>query len=140
MLFWARMSRPSLTQFRLACTIALKMSKAHPKAEIRTERRSLRLWMSIPVRVSGQNADDKNFSEDTETISINAHGGLISLYQPVKVRADLLLTNLATKEEQACRVVTVHETSDRRMHIGIELLSPTRFWGLDFPPDQWTAE
>ena len=40
------------------------MSKVH----IRTERRSLRLWINIPVRASSKNADGKEFSEDTETI------------------------------------------------------------------------
>jgi len=56
------------------------MSKVH----IRTERRSLRLWINIPVRASSKNADGKEFSEDTETIVINAHGGLFFLHQSVK--------------------------------------------------------
>jgi hypothetical protein len=104
------------------------MSKVH----IRTERRSLRLWINIPVRASSKNADGKEFSEDTETIVINAHGGLFFLHQSVKIRVDIVLTNLATKEEQACRVVTLR-FFDKGMRVGIEFLSPSPgFWGVEF--------
>lgn len=96
MFFWARTELPSLTQLCPAYTIAWTMSNVH----IRTERRSLRLWINIPVRASSKNADGKEFSEDTETIVINAHGGLFFLHQPVKIRAYIVLTNLVTKEEQ----------------------------------------
>jgi len=113
------------------------MSKAH----IRTERRSLRLWISIPVRASSKNADGKDFSEDTETIVINAHGGLFFLHQPVKIRADIVLVNLATKEEQVCRVVTLGDSSEKGRRVGIEFLSPSPgFWGIEFPPDDWRAD
>ena len=113
------------------------MSRGH----IRTERRSLRLWMSIPVRASGKNVDGKNFSEDTETIVVNAHGGLFCLHQPVKIRTDIVLTNLGTKEEQLCRVVTLGDSSDKGMRVGIEFLSPSPgFWGVEFPPDDWHTD
>ena len=110
------------------------MSRVH----IRTERRSLRLWISIPVRASGKNVDSKDFSEDTETIVVNAHGGLFCLHQSVKIRADIILTNLVTKEEQVCRVVTLGDSSDKGMRVGVEFLSPSPgFWGVEFPPDDW---
>jgi hypothetical protein len=105
-------------------------------AQIRTRRRSLRVWTSIPVRASGKDADGKNFREDTKTIVVNAHGGLLFLYQPVKVGANIVLTNRDTNEEQACRVVTLRDPSDKGMDVGIEFLLPNpSFWGLEFPPD-----
>jgi hypothetical protein len=135
-LLWARPNLPSLTQLCASCTMALIMSDA----QIRTERRSLRLWMSIQVCVSGKNIDGENFSEDTETTVVNAHGGLLFLYQPVKIRADIVLTNRVTNEEQACRVVSLRKASDKGMHVGIEFLLPSpHFWGLEFPPDNWPA-
>jgi len=113
------------------------MSRAH----IRTERRSLRLWMSIPVRVSSKDADGKDFSEDTETIVVNAHGGLFCLHQSVKISAHIVLTNLVTKEEQVCRVVTLGDSSDKGTRVGIEFLSPSPgFWGVEFPPDDWHTD
>lgn len=111
------------------------------KAEIRTERRSLRVWMSISVRVSGKNIDGRNFSEDTETLVVNAHGGLFFLHQPVRIRAEIVLTNLATQEEQTCRVVTLRDPSDKGTHVGFEFLQPSpRFWGVEFPPDDWPGQ
>ena len=113
------------------------MSRVH----IRTERRSLRLWISIPVRASSKNAEGKAFSEDTETLVVNAHGGLFFLHESVKISADIVLTNLVSKEEQACRVVTLGDSSDKGMRVGIEFLSPSPgFWGVEFPPDDWHAD
>jgi hypothetical protein len=40
-------------------------------------RRSQRVLMTIPVRVSGQNVLGSPFAEDTHTRAINAHGALI---------------------------------------------------------------
>jgi hypothetical protein len=112
------------------------MSREH----IRTERRSLRLWMSMPVRASSKNADGKDFSEDTETIVVNAHGGLFCLRESVKIRAEIILANLVTKEKQVCRVVTLDD-SDKGMRVGIEFLSPNPgFWGVEFPPDDWQSD
>jgi hypothetical protein len=99
------------------------------------------MWMHIPVRVSSKNADGKDFSEDTETIVVNAHGGLFCLRQSVKIRADIVLTNLVTQEEQVCRVVTLGDSSDKGMRVGIEFLSPSpSFWGVEFPRDNWLAD
>jgi hypothetical protein len=111
------------------------------RVPIRTERRSLRLWISIPVRVSSKNAHGKGLGEDTETIVVNAHGGLFCLRQAVKIGADIVLTNLVTKEEQVCRVVTLGDSSDKGMRVGIEFLSPSPgFWGVEFPPDDWHSD
>jgi hypothetical protein len=108
------------------------------KAQIRSERRSLRLWINIQVCASGKDADGNNFREDTDTIVINAHGALLFLRQPVTIGSDIVLTNGATKEAQGCRVVTMREPSDRGMRVGVEFVSPSpRFWGVEFPPQDW---
>ena len=97
--------------------------------------------MSIPVRVSGKNVDGRNFSEETETAVVNAHGGLFYLHQPVNSRAEMVLTNLTSKEEQVCRVITLGEASDKGRGVGIEFLTPSpRFWGVEFPPDDWQTD
>lgn len=111
-----------------------------PQAQIRTERRSLRIWMSIPVCVSGKNVDGKNFSEDTETVVVNTHGCLLFLYEPLKAGTKVTLTNRVTNEEQVCRVAGLRKASYKGMHVGIEFLSSSpNFWGIEFPPDNWPA-
>jgi hypothetical protein len=107
----------------------------------RGERRSLRLWMNIPVRISGKNADDNEFSEDTETTLVNTHGCLVFLYEPVKIGTHLALRHRGTNEEQDCRVVSQRKAPDKGMHFGIEFVaSSPNFWGVEFPPDKWPEE
>lgn len=103
-------------------------------------RRSSRVFTRIPVRASGKNSDGKKFRESTQTIVINAHGGLLYLQEPLAMGADVVLINPVTEEEQECRVVYVGETSDKGTRIGVEFLSPSpHFWGVEFAPQDWPA-
>lgn len=103
-------------------------------------RRSSRVFTRIPVRASGKNSDGKKFRESTQTIVINAHGGLLYLQEPLGMGAEVVLINPVTEEEQECRVVYVGETSDKGTRIGVEFLSPSpHFWGVEFAPQDWPA-
>jgi hypothetical protein len=103
-------------------------------------RRSSRVFTRIPVRASGKNTDGKKFREHTQTIVINAHGGLLYLQEPLEMGADVVLINPVTEEEQECRVVYVGDTSDKGTRIGVEFLSPSpHFWGVEFAPQDWPA-
>jgi hypothetical protein len=103
-------------------------------------RRSSRVFTRIPVRASGKNTDGKKFRENTQTIVINAHGGLLYLQEPLEMGADVVLINPVTEEEQECRVVYVGDTSDKGTRIGVEFLSPSpHFWGVEFAPQDWPA-
>jgi hypothetical protein len=108
--------------------------------EYTTERRSSRVFTRIPVRAAGKDTDGRKFRENTQTIVINAHGGLIYVQRPVEIGADLVLINPVTEEEQECRVVYVGDTSDKGTRVGLEFLSPSpHFWGVDFAPEDWPA-
>jgi hypothetical protein len=103
-------------------------------------RRSSRVFTRIPVRASGKNTDGKKFRENTQTIVINAHGGLLYLQEPLEMGSDVVLINPVTEEEQECRVVYVGDTSDKGTRIGVEFLSPSpHFWGVEFAPQDWPA-
>ena len=103
-------------------------------------RRSSRVFTRIPVRASGKNSDGKKFRESTQTIVINAHGGLLYLQEPLDMGSDVVLINPVTEEEQECRVVYVGDTSDKGTRIGVEFLSPSpHFWGVEFAPQDWPA-
>lgn len=80
----------------------------------------------------------RNFRETTETIVVNAHGGLLYLNEPLEMGAMLLVTNPATQEEQECRVVYLGDYSDKGQRVGVEFLTPSpRFWGVEFAPGDW---
>ncbi len=46
-----------------------------------TNRRSTRVFTRIPVRAAGKGTDGKKFRENSQTIVVNAHGGLIYLQE-----------------------------------------------------------
>jgi hypothetical protein len=97
------------------------------------QRRSSRVFVRIPVRTAGKDSDGRMFHENSHTIVVNAHGGLLYLQKSVLLGCELTLSNPATEEEQDCRVVFLGEVSDRGTRVGVEFLSPSpHFWGVDF--------
>lgn len=104
------------------------------------ERRSSRVFTRIPIRAAGKDADGRKFKENSQTIVVNAHGGLLYLQQTLDIGSDLTLINPATEEEQECRIVYLGDTSDKGTRVGIEFLSPSpHFWGVEFTPQDWPA-
>jgi hypothetical protein len=102
------------------------------------QRRSSRVFTRIPVRASGKSIHGRKFRENSQTIVINAHGGLLYLQEEIALGADLVLINPVTEEEQECRVVYIGDTSEKGMRVGVEFLSPCpHFWGVDFAPQDW---
>lgn len=110
------------------------------EAQTSSTRRSSRVFTRIPVRASGKNTDGRKFRENSQTIVINAHGGLLYLHETLELGAEVVLINPVTEEEQECRVVYVGDTSEKGTRIGVEFLSPSpHFWGVEFAPQDWPA-
>ncbi|HTZ98841.1 MAG TPA: hypothetical protein VMB02_00825 [Candidatus Aquilonibacter sp.] len=103
-----------------------------------SRRRSMRVLLSVPIRVAGKTAANEEFEEQTRTLVVNAHGALISLQTPVVANQSVSIGNKATNEWRECRIVHVGTQSGGKMQVGIEFLkaSPS-FWQIDFPPDDW---
>jgi hypothetical protein len=105
-----------------------------------SERRSSRVFTRIPVQAKGKNLQGQKFRAKSQTIVINAHGGLLYLNEELELGADLVLINPATEEEQDCRVVYLGDTSERGTRVGVEFLSPSpHFWGVEFAQQDWNA-
>ncbi|HUJ32908.1 MAG TPA: hypothetical protein VLY23_16620 [Candidatus Acidoferrum sp.] len=104
------------------------------------QRRSSRVFTRIPVRAAGKDTDGRKFRENSQTIVVNAHGGLLYLQKTIAIGAEIMLINPATEEEQECRVVYLGDTSEKGTRVGIEFLSPSpHFWGVEFTPQDWPA-
>jgi hypothetical protein len=104
------------------------------------ERRSARVFTRIRVVLAGKNQRGRRFRAATETIVINAHGGLVYLNQELEMGSLLILTNPFSQEEQECRVVYLGDDSDKGQRVGIEFLTPApRFWGVEFAHPDWVA-
>jgi hypothetical protein len=92
------------------------------------------------VRAQGKDLEGRKFRENSQTIVINAHGGLLYLNKNIEIGAELMLINPVTEEEQECRVVYLGDTSDKGTRVGVEFLSPSpHFWGVEFAPQDWPA-
>lgn len=104
------------------------------------ERRSSRVFTRIPVRAQGKDVEGRKFRENSQTIVINAHGGLLYLHEKLQLGGELVLINPVTEEEQECRVVYLGDTSEKGTRVGVEFLSPSpHFWGVEFAPQDWPA-
>src|SRR5277367_1248149 len=111
-----------------------------PETQTSSERRSSRVFTRIPVQARGKNVDGQKFRAKSQTIVINAHGGLLYLDEPLEIGAELVLINPATEEEQECRIVYMGDTSDKGTRVGVEFLSPSpHFWGVEFAQQDWAT-
>ena len=101
-------------------------------------RRSKRVLLRVAIQVRWTPAGDSAITEDTTTLVVNAHGALISLAMKVKPGARIFVRNRAIVEDKECRVVRIQEKHEGKSEVGVEFLRPdAKFWGLEFPPDDW---
>ncbi|MFZ3216673.1 MAG: hypothetical protein WA192_11490 [Candidatus Acidiferrales bacterium] len=92
------------------------------------QRRAQRLPIYLPVQVYGRLGDEP-FSEHTETINVSACGGLVPISAAVARSQKLILTNLQTGQDLACRVARLIRSERGQMLAGLEFLqSDPGFW------------
>src|ERR1700733_10303490 len=118
------------------------MDTVHPViGNVRTLRRSQRLRIGEEVVVVALRGNGKSSTERTKTLIVSANGALIPLRMVVAVGQELMVRNMQTQKEIACRVVDL-ETSDESdiPEVGIEFVAPSpRFWSVCFPSEAWTS-
>jgi hypothetical protein len=95
--------------------------------------------LQVPVVVQAKTLDGEEVREETQTVAVNAHGGLLKLRMEVKVGQHVLLINERAKMQQGCRVVRVEE-SESYSAVAFEFDQPApKFWPIVFPPADWNA-
>lgn len=100
---------------------------------LREQRRAQRVQASMPVLLYGH-TEGEPFQEQAETIDVSANGGLVPVETGVLRSQKLILTNLLTNQELACRVARVVRTREGKILAGIEFLEPAAsFWGEYLP-------
>ena len=101
-------------------------------------RRSQRVLMTVPVRVSGKTGAGA-FEEEAHTRAISAHGALILLLTQVYRGQRLTLSNVQTKAALECIVAHIDRRQPNQPQVGVEFLLPNpMFWHVAFPPKDWT--
>src|SRR6266853_125512 len=93
------------------------------------QRRSQRVMIKVSVLVLAEGAENKPVSEETRTVTVNAHGAMVLLGLKVSIGQLLTLRNSRTGEEVACRVVYVSLHAAEKRQVGVEFMeSCPRFW------------
>ena len=101
-------------------------------------RRSQRILLSIPIRVSGSRHDGHRFAEESHTLVVNAHGALILLAEEVIPGQIVTIFHLKTGERCDCKIVEVGARHENKREVGIELVEHSpKFWHVGFPPENW---
>jgi hypothetical protein len=99
----------------------------------RTQR--VRIAMNVLVRAKSGN---KPFEEETQTISVNAHGCVMRLAARVERGQEISLVNSKTAEELPCTVIFIGQQDRGKTDIGVEFAEPSPlFWRIAFPPVDW---
>ena len=103
-------------------------------------RRSRRIDLDVPVVVHRPPKEGPQFHESTKTLVVNAHGALLALKGMVAPRQRLFLQNMASGEQQECRVVSVNKELAGPPTVAVEFAKPApSFWRVAFPPSDWSS-
>jgi hypothetical protein len=95
--------------------------------------------MQVGVRIRGKDAQGKDFEEFTETLAINAHGGLVLLAARLTSGGVIQMRHNKTEEEQECHVAFLGPVRGGKAEIGLEFTVPRpTFWRVAFPPEDWS--
>jgi hypothetical protein len=69
---------------------------------------------------------------------VNARGALLLLAMKAKAGARTFIRNVVTARDKECRVVRVADNKHGKHEVAAEFLgADAKFWGLEFPPDDW---
>lgn len=101
-------------------------------------RRSERVMLQIPVRVKTKTRDRVPVEEETHTLVVNAHGGLLKLKLELLQGQPITIVNPLNGMSQGCRVVRIDQPSPDYFAVAFEFDQPApKFWPVTFPPKDW---
>src|SRR6516164_1696970 len=100
----------------------------------RERRRTLRVALSVPVVVHGQNEQGEKFCVRAMTRAVNQQGALLVMDEAVVPGQSLLLVNENTSRSAETRVAHVRRDRDGKRYVGVEFVNPdANFWKMTFP-------
>lgn len=110
--------------------------------QAKRNRRSTRLSISIPVIITGVDAEGNKFSEGVRTLIVNKHGGKVATTQHLAMGTEILIENLALGAVGKANVVWRGEKEypGGIHHIGLQMIEAQNVWGIEFPPDDWASD
>jgi len=109
-----------------------------PSSDAINRRRSERVMLQIPVKVMAETHERVPIEEETHTLVVNAHGGLLKLKLELLQGQPITLVNPLNGMSHACRVVRIDQPSPDYFAVAFEFDEPApKFWPVTFPPKDW---
>lgn len=103
-------------------------------------RRSTRLGFRCRVKITGVDARGNPFMEQTETINISKNGASLWSGHDYPMGQVITVQTLDRGHTGQFQIVWRGQPGTRQAgQIGIEWFDARRFWGVEFPPDDWGA-
>jgi hypothetical protein len=111
---------------------AAPQEKVPPKSR---KRRSDRLSLDVPIRVSGTHTPGKVFKEDTRAVIVSRHGAKILVNCALIPEQRLTIDRVPAAHEAEARVTGQIGSGPEGDYYWIEFLNPeVDLWGIEFPP------
>ena len=109
-----------------------------PFGEVDTEgqlvRTSDRVFLEIPITISGTNPAGRQFTENTRALVISRRGARIISRQPLVPEQVLMIRCVKTGLDTAVRVIGPIMGKEEGCHYGLAFLQPdVNVWGIKFP-------
>jgi hypothetical protein len=97
-------------------------------------RRTVRVMLSVPLRVSGHTEIGERFSIRAMSHTVSRHGASIDLDVEVVLGEVLQLENEVTREKVEGKVVSIRRTREGKKFVAVEFVSADpNFWHMAFP-------
>ena len=97
--------------------------------------------LQVAVTVLAETPEHEEVREDTQTLVVNAHGGLIKLKTELYSGQPLTLINPRSGKQEKGHVVRIEQPSPDYYAVAFEFERPApNFWPVVFPPSDWGAE
>ena len=112
--------------------VAVPMAILHFRCKER--RRTVRVMLSVPLRVSGKTEIGERFSVKALSHSVSLHGASIELDLEVVLGEILQLENEITREKVDGKAVAIRRSRDGKKYVSIEFIcKDANFWHMAFP-------
>jgi hypothetical protein len=115
-----------------------KAPDASSSAPASALRRSKRVILDLPLVVRGETEDKRQFQEETFTVTISAHGGLLLLENRVALGQKVMLVNPKTWDEHEATIAFLGPPYAGLTTVGVQFAQPApAFWAISSPPADW---
>ena len=111
---------------------------AENSATLSVLRRSKRVFLDVPLVIRGEAKDKRPFREETFTLTVNAHGGLVVLENQVALGQRIVLMNPRTWDEREATIAFLGPPYAGFATVGVQFARPApEFWAISSPPTDW---